>query len=35
LFHADELPPFRQAVALLSGGNVDPKMLAEVLTETV
>lgn len=35
LFHADELPPFRKAVALVSGGNVDPKMLAEVLTETV
>ena len=35
LFHAAELPPFRQAVALVSGGNVDPKMLAEVLTEAV
>src|ERR1700758_690802 len=33
LFHAAELPPFRKAVALVSGGNVDPKMLAEVLTE--
>jgi threonine dehydratase len=32
LFHAAELPPFRKAVALVSGGNVDPKMLAEVLT---
>ncbi len=35
LFHAAELPPFRKAVALISGGNVDPAMLAEVLTETV
>lgn len=35
LFHASELPPFRKAVALVSGGNVDPKMLAEVLTETL
>ena len=34
LFHAAELPPFRKAVALVSGGNVDPKMLAEILTET-
>jgi len=33
LFHAAELPPYRKAVALVSGGNVDPKMLAEVLTE--
>jgi threonine dehydratase len=35
LFHAAELPPFRKAVALLSGGNVDPNMLAEILTETL
>ncbi len=34
LFHADELPPYRKAVAIVSGGNVDPKMLAEILTET-
>src|SRR3974390_1355484 len=33
LFHAAELPPFRKAVALVSGGNVDPQMLADVLTE--
>jgi len=33
LFHADELPDYRKAVAVVSGGNVDPKMLAEVLTE--
>jgi threonine dehydratase len=34
LFHAAELPPFRKAVAVVSGGNVDPKMLADVLTES-
>lgn len=33
LFHADELPPYRQAVAIVSGGNVTPDMLAEVLRE--
>ena len=33
LFHAAELPPYRKAAAILSGGNVDPKLLAEVLTE--
>jgi threonine dehydratase len=34
LFHAAELPPYRNAVAVVSGGNVDPKLLAEVLTES-
>jgi threonine dehydratase len=33
LFHADRLPEYRKAVAVVSGGNVDPLMLAEVLTE--
>jgi threonine dehydratase len=33
LFHGAELPPYRQAVAVLSGGNVDPVLLADVLTE--
>ena len=33
LFHADELPAYRKAVAIVSGGNVDPALLAEVLTE--
>jgi threonine dehydratase len=33
LFHADELPAYRKAVAVVSGGNVDPAMLAQVLTE--
>ena len=35
LFHAAELPPYTKAVAVVSGGNVDPALLAEVLTETV
>lgn len=34
LFHAAELPSYRKAVAVVSGGNVDPALLAEVLTET-
>lgn len=34
LFHADQLPPYRKAVAVVSGGNVDPAMLAQVLTES-
>jgi threonine dehydratase len=34
LFHGAELPSYTRAVAVLSGGNVDPKQLAEVLTET-
>jgi threonine dehydratase len=34
LFHAHQLPPYRKAVAVVSGGNVDPALLAEVLTET-
>jgi len=34
LFHADDLPPYKKAVAIVSGGNVDPRLLAAVLTET-
>lgn len=34
LFHAAELPDYRRAAAVISGGNVDPAMLAEVLTES-
>jgi threonine dehydratase len=34
LFHAAQLPDYRRAVAVVSGGNVDPALLAEVLTET-
>ena len=34
LFHRDQLPSYRKAVAVVSGGNVDPALLAQVLTET-
>lgn len=34
LFHGAELPAWRKAVAVVSGGNVAPELLAEVLTET-
>ena len=34
LFHAGQLPPYRKAVAIISGGNVAPEQLAQVLTET-
>jgi threonine dehydratase len=30
IFHADQLPPAKLAVAILSGGNIDPKMLEEI-----
>jgi threonine dehydratase len=30
LFHADELPRTRMNVAVISGGNIDPKLLAEI-----
>ena len=33
LFHGSELPAYRKAAAIVSGGNVDPALLAEVLTE--
>ena len=34
LFHAGQLPPYRKAVALVSGGNVAPELLALILTES-
>jgi threonine dehydratase len=34
MFHAAELPAYRKAVAVVSGGNVAPELLAEVLTES-
>jgi threonine dehydratase len=34
LFHAAELPAYRKAVAVVSGGNVAPELLAEVLSES-
>jgi threonine dehydratase len=30
LFHANELPQTRMNVAVISGGNIDPKLLAEI-----
>ena len=33
LFHSKELPAWRKAVAVVSGGNASPALLAEVLTE--
>ena len=33
LFHGHELPPYKKAVAIVSGGNVAPEMLAEILLE--
>jgi threonine dehydratase len=35
LFHSGELPEYRNAVAIVSGGNVDPCMLAQVLNEGI
>jgi threonine dehydratase len=34
LFHAAELPRYATAVAVVSGGNVDPAQLAGILTES-
>jgi threonine dehydratase len=34
LFHGAELPTYRRAVAVVSGGNVDPAQLAQILTES-
>src|SRR5579863_9496456 len=34
LFHANELPSYRNAVAIVSGGNVAADFLGKVLTET-
>ena len=33
LFHGAQLPSYQKAVAVISGGNVDPALLAKVLTE--
>jgi threonine dehydratase len=35
LFHAHQLPPFKKAAAIVSGGNVDPMLLAGILAESV
>ena len=34
LFHAAQLPPYAKAVAVVSGGNVAPELLAQILTES-
>jgi threonine dehydratase len=34
LFHADKLPEYKTAAAVVSGGNVDPALLAQILTES-
>src|ERR1039457_4245008 len=34
LFHGAQLPSYQRAAAVISGGNVDPALLAEVLTES-
>ena len=33
LYHRGELPPSRHAVAIVSGGNVDPQLLARVVAQ--
>lgn len=33
MFHAHELPAYTKVAAIVSGGNVDPRLLAEVLNE--
>lgn len=33
LYHQHELPPARQSVTVISGGNVDPELLAQILAE--
>src|SRR5271169_2340932 len=35
LFHTSELPESKQAVVVVSGGNVEPQLLAQVLSEDV
>jgi threonine dehydratase len=32
LFHANDLPPAKKIVAIVSGGNIDPKLKQELLT---
>ena len=35
LFHAQELPEAKRIVAIVSGGNLDPDLRAELVEETV
>jgi threonine dehydratase len=34
LFHAKELPESKKTVAVVSGGNLEPQLLAQVLAKT-
>jgi threonine dehydratase len=34
LYHSQKLPPFRNAVAVMSGGNVEPEVLRRVLRQS-
>ena len=33
LFHPDNLPPSKKTVAVVSGGNIEPHLLSQILTE--
>jgi len=33
LFHRDELPPSKKTVAVVSGGNIEPQLLSQILVE--
>ena len=33
LFHQDELPASQKTVAIVSGGNIEPQLLAQIITE--
>jgi threo-3-hydroxy-L-aspartate ammonia-lyase len=35
LFHADELPPAKKIVAIVSGGNIEPELRAEIESEAL
>jgi threonine dehydratase len=35
LFHRGELPSARKTVAIVSGGNIEPQLLAQIITEDV
>ena len=35
LFHRDELPASTKTVAIVSGGNIEPHLLAQILAEDV
>ena len=35
IFHREQLPPARQTVAIMSGGNVEPSVLRSVLEAQV